>query len=530
MTSENSKQATKSPQPSIAEIIIQLTRRGPIHIILIGVALIWIIPTLGLGVTSFRSRGDIAQSGWWTTISGNQSSAETALELTIEADTAGNNISMSASDSTLLSNTGSGFPSASIGQVNVIEVLGQFSIDINEETIVLPDIGTITLDDDEVNFEASEQFDGYFIIENVETNEEASIVDFRLTGQETIDGQIEIEELNDGVRVPRTGTLTVLPDGSFTFEPRSSFVGTFEAEIVTENLEERPIIVQYSGVRAGGILQSIEAGNTVEIPLAGTLVINSDGSYDLEPLSDFIGTVVTEVSVLNPILTLDNYRGVLEREDLPPPGFIDNLKNSLIITIPSTILPILLAALAAYAFAWMDFPFRDYIYLLIIALLVIPLQTTWVPVLKVLNSLGINGQFVGIWVTHTAYGLPFAIFLLYNFFRDLPREVFEAARIDGANEIVVFFRIVLPLSIPAIASLAIFQFVWVWNDLMNALIFLDRDKAPLTIGIRNLLGQYGNEWHLLAAGAFVTMIIPLIVFLMFQQYFVRGLTAGAVKG
>ena len=330
--------------------------------------------------------------------------------------------------------------------------------------------------------------------------------------------------------MPRTGTLTVLEDGTYTFEPRSSFIGTFEARISPEALNQRPIPVQYSVVRSGGILQSFAAGETSGVPLAGDLSVSADGSYSFSPQPNFVGAVLGEASLHNPILTLDNYRGVLQRQDLPPPGFLDNLRNSLIITIPSTIIPILLASLAAYAFAWMEFPLRDYIYLVIIGLLVIPLQTTWVPVLKFLNTLGINGQFTGIWITHSSYGLPFAIFLLYSFFRDLPREVFEAARIDGANEGYVFFRIVIPLSMPAIASLAIFQFVWVWNDLMNALIFLDRDKAPLTIGIRNLLGQYGNEWHLLAAGAFVTMIVPLIVFLAFQKYFVHGLTAGAVKG
>ncbi len=229
--------------------------------------------------------------------------------------------------------------------------------------------------------------------------------------------------------------------------------------------------------------------------------------------------------------TLDNYDTVLNSADLPPPGFADNFINTFIITIPSTILPIAVAAFAAYAFAWMNFRGRDWIFLGVVAMLVIPLQVTWVPVLKIFNQLNLTGQFWGLWLAHTAYGLPFAIFLLRNFFADLPKDLFESARIDGASEIKVFFRIVVPLSIPALASLAIFQFVWVWNDLMNALIFLqDVEKFPLTVGINNLLGQYGNEWHLLAAGAFISMIVPLIVFFALQRYFVRGLTAGAVKG
>ena len=229
--------------------------------------------------------------------------------------------------------------------------------------------------------------------------------------------------------------------------------------------------------------------------------------------------------------TVDNYTQVLTRGDLPPPGFASNFVNSLVITVPSTILPIVIAALAAYAFAWMRFPGRDWIFLGIVALLVIPLQVTWVPVLQIFNRLRLTGSFLGLWLAHTGYGLPFAIFLLRNFFAQLPRELFESAKVDGASDLKVFLRIVLPLSVPAIASLAIFQFLWVWNDLMNALIYLqDPGKAPLTVGIRNLLGQYGNEWHLLASGAFISLSIPLLVFFSLQRYFVRGITAGAVKG
>ena len=229
--------------------------------------------------------------------------------------------------------------------------------------------------------------------------------------------------------------------------------------------------------------------------------------------------------------TVDNYTQVLTRGDLPPPGFASNFVNSLVITVPSTILPIAIAALAAYAFAWMRFPGRDWIFLGIVALLVIPLQVTWVPVLQIFNRLQLTGSFLGLWLAHTGYGLPFAIFLLRNFFAQLPRELFESAKVDGASDLKVFLRIVLPLSVPAIASLAIFQFLWVWNDLMNALIYLqDPGKAPLTVGIRNLLGQYGNEWHLLASGAFISLSIPLLVFFSLQRYFVRGITAGAVKG
>ena len=241
--------------------------------------------------------------------------------------------------------------------------------------------------------------------------------------------------------------------------------------------------------------------------------------------------------------TAGNYVDVLAAR-----GFSRNFVNSLIITIPSTVLPIMIAALAGYAFAWLKFRGRDALFLVVIALLVIPLQTTWVPVLRMFNDpvgylrLGwapflanldfrLTGSFIGIWLAHTAYGLPFAIFVLRNFFIGLPRELFESAKLDGASDLAIFWRIAMPLSVPALASLTIFQFMWVWNDLMNALIFLqDATKQPLTVSIQALLSTYGSEWHLLAAGAFVTMSVPLVVFFSLQQYFVRGITAGAVKG
>ena len=229
--------------------------------------------------------------------------------------------------------------------------------------------------------------------------------------------------------------------------------------------------------------------------------------------------------------TLDNYDLVLNSSGLPPPGFSNNFVNTVIISIPGTIFPIILAALAAYAFAWLDFRYRDWIFLGVVTLLIVPLQVTWVPVLKIFNSLDITGSFTGIWLAHTAYGLPFAIFLLRNFMADIPRDLIEAARVDGASELRIFTKMILPLSMPAIAALAIFQFVWVWNDLMNAIVFLQTpDKFPLTVGIRNLLGQYGNEFNLLAAGAFISMVVPIIVFFTLQRFFVRGITAGAVKG
>jgi alpha-glucoside transport system permease protein len=230
--------------------------------------------------------------------------------------------------------------------------------------------------------------------------------------------------------------------------------------------------------------------------------------------------------VAAPRFTLENYQGVLAARH-----FFNNFINSFIITVPGTLLPIIIGALAAFAFSWLKFRGRNLVFLVIVALLVLPLQETWVPVLKMHSRLGLTGRWWALWLAHTAYGLPFAIFLLRNFFSELPRELFEAAKMDGHSDLGIFRSIVLPLSVPALASLGIFQFVWVWNDLMNALVLLqDQHKFPLTVAIQGLLGQYGSEWNILASGAFISMSIPLLVFFLLQRYFVQGITAGAVKG
>jgi alpha-glucoside transport system permease protein len=223
--------------------------------------------------------------------------------------------------------------------------------------------------------------------------------------------------------------------------------------------------------------------------------------------------------------TLNNYDTVLSRASMDT-SFV----NSLIITIPSTLLPLAVAAAAAYAFSWVRFPFRDTIFLLIVALMVVPIQMALVPLLRLFRDLGIANNFGGIILAHTAFGLPLGIFLLRNFFITLPRDLIEAARVDGASNLKIFARVVLPLSVPALASYAIFQFLWVWNDLLMALVFVQNsDLWPMTIRINQMQSQFGIEWHLLSAGAFLLMAVPLVVFFALQRYFVQGLLAGSVK-
>ncbi|MCB1245772.1 MAG: carbohydrate ABC transporter permease [Acidimicrobiia bacterium] len=225
--------------------------------------------------------------------------------------------------------------------------------------------------------------------------------------------------------------------------------------------------------------------------------------------------------------TLQNYSQVLADD-----GMMDAFLNSLLVTIPATVIPITIAAFAAYAFAWMRFPGRKLLFAGVIALLVVPLQMALIPLLRLYSGLDLTGTFLGIWLAHTGFGLPLAIYLLYNYMATLPKDIFESASIDGASHFKTFTRLVLPLSFPALAAFAIFQFLWVWNDFLVALVFLGTgsDTAVLTAQLNELVGRLGQDWHLLTAGAFVSMFVPLIVFLGLQRYFVRGLLAGSVKG
>lgn len=228
--------------------------------------------------------------------------------------------------------------------------------------------------------------------------------------------------------------------------------------------------------------------------------------------------------------TLDNYREALE------PGSSASLSqyfiNTIVITIPAVLLPLFLASLAAYAFAWMPFPGRDALFVAVFALQIVPLQVALIPLLDRYVTFGLGASYWSVWLSHTIFALPLATFLIHNFMRELPSELMEAARVDGAGHVTIFFRILLPLLTPALAAFGIFQFLWVWNDLLVSLVFLGGtpDVAPITVRVAELSGSRGSAWYLLSAGAFISMIVPVAVFLALQRYFVRGLLAGGLKG
>ncbi len=226
--------------------------------------------------------------------------------------------------------------------------------------------------------------------------------------------------------------------------------------------------------------------------------------------------------------TMENYSEVVGQS-----GIGQAFLNSLFIAVPATVIPIAVAAFAAYAFSWMDFPGRDVLFVVVVGLLVVPLQTTFIPILRSFADWGITGQFLSVWLAHTGYGLPFAVYLLRNFMGSLPKSLFESAQIDGASHVTAFFRIAVPLCVPAFAALAIFQFLFVWNDLLVALIYIglaNPDNLPLTATMANLVNSLGGGWYLLGAAAFLSMLVPLAIFFGLQRYFIRGIVGGAVKG
>jgi len=318
-------------------------------------------------------------------------------------------------------------------------------------------------------------------------------------------------------------------------KPPSDAVEEGHKYVISGNVLQGSGHVTQFGVRIQNPTE-FKAGEIAELPGGkGTLTFNSDGSYRLEsdePFTGKNGRRVYYTAALPPEFTLQNYEKVLTSE-----GLGQSFINSLTVTVPATVIPILIAAYAAYALAWMRFPLRALILSVIVGLLVVPLQMSLIPLLKLYNDVGAffgvpAKTYLGIWLAHTGFGLPLAIYLLRNYIAGLPNEVMESARIDGATDFEIFVRIVLPLSVPALASFAIFQFLWVWNDLLVAIVFLGNTEQQLVLTgrLRELLGSRGGDWEILTASAFVSIMVPLAVFFSLQRYLVRGLLAGSVKG
>lgn len=282
-------------------------------------------------------------------------------------------------------------------------------------------------------------------------------------------------------------------------------------------------------------LTEFQPGETLILDDGSEFTLQADGTYEMvssQPFELTRGKRFFYVATIPPKFSLANYREVFASQ-----GIGQAFVNTLTVTVPATIIPVLIAAFAAYAFAWMEFPGRRVLFVVVVGLLVVPLQMSLIPLLRMYNDIGnILGvpakSYPGIWLAHTGFGLPLAIYLLRNYIASLPKDIIESAKIDGASHYRIFSRIVMPLSIPALASFAIFQFLWVWNDLLVALVFLGKrdNQIVMTSKLRELLGSRGDNWEILTSSAFISIIVPLIVFLALQRYFVRGLLAGSVKG
>lgn len=298
--------------------------------------------------------------------------------------------------------------------------------------------------------------------------------------------------------------------------------------------EGSPKSVASFGIRQNDLTE-FAAGATATLNDDTAFTLNADGSYEWVssvPFDNARGKRFFYIAQIPPIFSLDNYREIMSSE-----GFGQSFINTLTVTVPATIIPILIAAFAAYAFAWMDFPARQFLFAVVVGLMVVPLQMSLIPLLRMYNGVGevfdVSAKsYPGIWLAHTGFGLPLAIYLLRNYVGGLPKDIIESAKVDGASHFHIFVRLILPLSFPALASFAIFQFLWVWNDLLVALVFLGKqeNQIVMTSKLRELLGSRGDNWEILTSSAFVSIIVPLGVFLSLQRYFVRGLLAGSVKG
>lgn len=381
----------------------------PIHIVLISLCLIWLLPTLGLLITSFRPAQDINETGWWTIFSKPRGSEE---YLSYCAPCHGE--------------SGDSIPSADLTNPNLVD-------DFPRSFNLLSSLNS------------------------------------------EIDGQLHM------------GSIAV-PD-----EYAAADIVSYLKRI--SGIDDRPVFTLDNYVDA---LTGYRGKDTY-------LSDCETGQQSLD-LSCDVGDLTN------------------------PRGMGGAFLNSLAVAVPATILPILFASFAAYAFSWMHFRGKQWLFALLVGLQVVPLQMTLIPISRLYAQLGLNGTFLGIWLFHTGFGLPYAIYLMRNFLGSLPREIFESAYLDGASHWTAFYKLAIPLSVPALASLAIFQFLWIWNDLLVALVFLGGEHPVLTYQIGNMVTSLGSGWHLLTAAAFISMALPMIVFLALQRYFVRGLLAGSVKG
>jgi len=381
----------------------------PTHAVLIGLCLIWLIPTIGLLITSLRPFQDINQSGWWTALSPPRGAEEYSQTCA----------SCHGSDGKAIA-----------------------TVDLTDAELI--------------------------------TKYSRSIKLLAMLKQE-VEGQPHLED-------------APMPD-----QQRAADIADYLKRI--SGIEARPRFTLSNYVDA-------------MMGYRGTTTYAQDCAAGEQALD----LTCTASDLLNP-------RGMGR-------AFL----NSLLVAIPCTLLPILFAAFAGYAFSWLHFRGRMWLFALLVGLQIVPLQMTLIPISRVYAQLGLNGTFVGIWLFHTGFGLPYAIYLMRNFLGSLPRDLFESAYLDGASHWTAFWRLALPLSVPAIASLAIFQFLWIWNDLLVALVFLGGQKPVLTYQISNMVSSLGAGWHLLTAAAFLSMALPMIVFFSLQRYFVRGMLAGAVKG
>jgi len=398
-------------------------KKLPVHLAVILMCLMWVLPTLGLFVTSFRSREDVRTTGWWTVFSGSETQEELA-----------------------------GFDEYS--------------------TYCAPCHA-----DDGQGVEGIDLFGGNVLAEYPRGNR------LYLYLKEPLDGEPHVKD-PPLPETPKEALDIVNPVHSYMAEPKESetFFGQFSANNYLDAL------VGYKGTKT---------------------YAEDCSSEEASALTKFSCNLADDLA--------------------NPEGMGRAFINTLLVTIPATILPIIIAAFAAYAFAWLDFPGRQWLFALLVGLQIIPLQMTLIPISRIYARLGMQDTFLGIWLFHTGFGLPYAIYLMRNFLGSLPKEVFESAYIDGADHWKAFWKIALPLAMPAIASLGIFQFIWVWNDFLVAKIFL-ATKPVLTVQITNLIDPRGQNWHLLTGAAFLSFIIPMIVFFAFQKFFVRGMLAGSVKG